>query len=132
MKNEEKKRALDTQVGEDHYKDFVIQPTEFIHRNGIGFIAGCVIKRMCRYDKKGSAYEDLEKSKHEIDMLIELEELEPKNIKEETYICNECGYFIIGDFCQITHPSKPNRKECKYFEVGKRIKLIREKKNEVS
>jgi len=32
------KNALKTQVGGDHYKQFEIQPVEFITRNNLGFI----------------------------------------------------------------------------------------------
>lgn len=64
--------AFDTQVGGSHYKDFAIQPTEFIHRNGLSFLQGCIIKRICRYKLKNGA-EDLLKIKHEVDMLIEME-----------------------------------------------------------
>ncbi len=64
------KYALDTQIGGDHYKKFKIQPVEFITQNELGFLEGCVIKRMCRYkDKNGK--EDLEKAIHEIQILIE-------------------------------------------------------------
>jgi len=62
---------LQTQIGGDHYKNFAIQPIEFIFKNDIGFIEGCVIKRMCRYKYKGTPIEDLEKAKHEIEFLIE-------------------------------------------------------------
>ena len=64
--------AFDIQVGGNHYKSFNIQPTEFIHVNNLGFLQGCIIKRICRYKQKGKR-EDLEKAKHEIDILIELE-----------------------------------------------------------
>lgn len=64
--------ALGEQVGGSHYKDFAIQPAEFIHKNQIGFIAGNVIKYVCRYAAKDGA-KDLEKAKHYIEMLIELE-----------------------------------------------------------
>lgn len=64
--------AMDHQVGGDHYKDFEIQPSEFIHRNSIGFIAGNVIKYVCRYRTK-EGLKDLEKARHYIDMLIEME-----------------------------------------------------------
>ena len=64
--------ALDTQVGGGHYKDLKIQPIEFIHANGIPYIEGCVIKYMARWrDKNG--IEDLEKAKHYIQLLIDLE-----------------------------------------------------------
>ena len=67
------KKASQTQIGGNHYSDMAIQPTEFIHKNGLSFIQGNVIKYVCRYkDKVG--IEDLNKAKHYIDLLIELEE----------------------------------------------------------
>lgn len=64
--------ALDTQVAGNHYKDKAIQPVEYIHANGLGFLEGCIVKRITRWrDKDGFA--DLEKIKHEVDLLIELE-----------------------------------------------------------
>jgi hypothetical protein len=68
--------ALDKQIGGSHYKDFPIQPIEFIHKNGIGFIAGNVIKYVCRYKAKGGT-QDLLKAKHYIEMLIEQERQDP-------------------------------------------------------
>jgi Protein of unknwon function (DUF3310) len=63
---------LETQVGGDHYKKFKIQPIEYIHGNNIPFIEGCIIKYISRWrDKDGIA--DLNKAKHFIDLLIELE-----------------------------------------------------------
>lgn len=44
--------ALSTQVGGSHYKDFKIQPVEFIHENGIKFIPGNIIKYICRYETR--------------------------------------------------------------------------------
>lgn len=58
------------QVGGDHYKNFVIQPAEFITRNDIGFLEGCVIKRVCRYAEKNGR-EDLEKAIHELQLLMQ-------------------------------------------------------------
>ena len=63
--------ALDQQIGGSHYKDFAIQPVEFIHRNGIDFLSGNVIKYVCRWKSKGGL-NDLEKAKHYIELLIEL------------------------------------------------------------
>jgi hypothetical protein len=63
---------LDIQIGGTHYKDMPIQPIEFITRNKLGFIEGCVIKRICRYRSKNGK-EDLLKARHEIDVLISLE-----------------------------------------------------------
>lgn len=64
--------ALARQEGGGHYKDFAIQPVEFITRNNIGFLEGCVIKRMTRHGAKNKA-EDLRKAIHEIELLLELE-----------------------------------------------------------
>ncbi len=64
--------ALSVQVGGDHYKMFKIQPVEFIHDNAIPFIEGNCIKYLCRWRDKGGVA-DLEKVKHYIDLLIELE-----------------------------------------------------------
>jgi hypothetical protein len=62
---------LDIQVGGDHYKNFPIQPIEYTMRNRLSFCQGCVIKRITRFDQPtGKGLEDLEKAKHEIDMII--------------------------------------------------------------
>jgi len=63
--------AVEEQVGGDHYKQYKIQPVEFITRNGIPFLEGCVIKRMCRWGAKGTA-QDLDKAIHEIQLIKEL------------------------------------------------------------
>jgi hypothetical protein len=64
--------ALDVQVAGGHYKDLKIQPVEYIHANGIGYFEGNVIKYVSRWRAKGGLA-DLEKARHYIDMLIELE-----------------------------------------------------------
>lgn len=69
--SEKVETALDTQIGGEHYKKCAIQPVEFITKNELGFLEGCVIKRICRYEDK-NGLEDLKKAKHEIDLLIEL------------------------------------------------------------
>jgi hypothetical protein len=63
---------LDVQVDGNHYKQMKIQPVEFIHANGIPYLEGNVIKYISRWrNKNGMA--DLEKAKHYIELLIELE-----------------------------------------------------------
>ncbi|MGA3682619.1 DUF3310 domain-containing protein [Pseudomonas sp. NPDC078416] len=64
--------ALNTQVSGDHYKSLKIQPIEFIHANAIPFAEGSVIKYVTRWRAKGGIA-DLEKAKHFIELLIELE-----------------------------------------------------------
>ncbi len=63
---------LEVQVGGGHYKDMPIQPVEYIHKNNLGFIEGCIIKYITRYREKNGV-EDLKKIKHFVDLLIELE-----------------------------------------------------------
>jgi hypothetical protein len=63
--------ALDTQVGGGHYQ-MPIQPVEFITRNNLTFLEGCVIKRVCRHRRKNGR-EDIEKAIHELQLLLELE-----------------------------------------------------------
>lgn len=66
------KSALDVQVAGNHYKDLAIQPVEYIHANGIGYFEGNVIKYVSRWRAK-NGIKDLEKAKHYIELLIELE-----------------------------------------------------------
>jgi hypothetical protein len=67
--------ALDKQVAGNHYKTKKIQPVAYIHANNLGFLEGCIVKRITRWRDKPaeSRFQDLEKIKHEIDLLIELE-----------------------------------------------------------
>ena len=51
-----------------HY-DFVIQPVEFIMRNGLGFCEGNIIKYISRWRLKNGR-DDLLKARHYIDILI--------------------------------------------------------------
>lgn len=73
MENCNTESALAQQVGGNHYKDFAIQPVEFIHRNNIPYIEGCCIKYLCRWRNK-NGLEDLKKARHYLDILIEMEE----------------------------------------------------------
>lgn len=62
---------LDVQVAGGHYKNYKIQPIEFIEANKLPFLEGCVIKRMCRHEAK-NGMQDLEKAIHEIKLLAHL------------------------------------------------------------
>jgi hypothetical protein len=59
------------QVAGVHYQT-TIQPWDYIHRNGIGYLAGNVIKYVSRYKAK-NGIQDLHKAKHYIEKLIEEE-----------------------------------------------------------
>lgn len=74
-------KALDTQIGGNHYKNLKIQPIEYIMANNLNYCQGNAIKYLTRYkDKNG--LEDLKKAKHYIDILIQLEY--PNEIKDTT------------------------------------------------
>ena len=65
--------ALDIQIGGSHYKDSSIQPVQYIEANKLGFLEGCMIKRLTRHDKPtGKGREDIEKIIHEATLLLEM------------------------------------------------------------
>lgn len=64
--------ALATQVGGNHYKDFEIEPLEYIVRNKLSFTQGSVVKYVSRYQFKGGA-EDLKKAIHFLQVMLESE-----------------------------------------------------------
>jgi hypothetical protein len=72
-------KALETQIGGDHYLSAGIQPIEYIQANNLTFLEGCIVKRITRWRNK-NGIEDLLKIKHEVDLIIafELNGLEEK------------------------------------------------------
>lgn len=65
---------LSVQVGGGHYKSMAIQPVEYITKNNLPYCEANVIKYISRWREKGGK-KDLEKAKHYIDLLIQLENL---------------------------------------------------------
>ena len=63
---------LDVQVGGDHYKNYPIQPIVYAHRNQLGPCEFSVVKYITRWKNK-NGLQDLEKARHFIEVLIELE-----------------------------------------------------------
>ena len=64
-------RAIDKQIGGNHYKSFAIAPIEFITKNKLSFIQGCIIKYICRFENKNGV-EDLDKIIHYCELQKEL------------------------------------------------------------
>lgn len=60
------------QIGGDHYKKQSIQPWDYIVANNIPYMEGNIIKYISRWRDKGGIA-DLEKAKHYLKKLIELE-----------------------------------------------------------
>ena len=65
-----------------HY-DFVIQPVEYIIRNGLGFCEGNVVKYISRWKLKNGR-DDLLKAKHYIDILLAELDRDSKECYTET------------------------------------------------
>ena len=61
------------QIGGTHYESLPIQPTDYNHHNGLGFIAGNIVKYVTRYKHK-NGIEDLRKAQHYLNTLIEYEQ----------------------------------------------------------
>lgn len=64
--------ALAKQEGGDHYKSCAIQPVEYCHANGLGFMEGNVVKYVTRHKSKNGK-QDLLKAIHFLELLIQLE-----------------------------------------------------------
>lgn len=63
-------KALEKQVGGDHYKSLAIQPVEYIVQNGLGWFEGNIVKYITRHKQKGGR-KDVEKVIHYAQMLLE-------------------------------------------------------------
>lgn len=66
-----KPKAIDKQVGSDHYKIMKVQPIEYIEANELGFCLGNVVKYITRHKQKGGL-EDIEKAIHYLELYKEL------------------------------------------------------------
>lgn len=72
MSDDKKGNALDIQVGGGHYKDMKIQPVEFCQAYKLPYCESTAIKYLCRHRNKNGR-QDLEKARHFIDLLLDLE-----------------------------------------------------------
>ena len=62
--------AYKKQVGGSHYKNFKIQPSQFINENRLPFAEGSAIKYICRHAAKGKK-QDIDKAIHYLEMIKE-------------------------------------------------------------
>ncbi len=95
MLGKELHNALDIQIGGSHYKDCNIQPIEYITANQLNFLAGCVVKRITRYNKPtGKGMQDIDKAIHELQLIKQLEYSEQQYWKRFiTYCTTPCWQF---------------------------------------
>ena len=84
--------ANEIQIGGDHYKTQAIQPWDFIALNNLGYLEGCVVKYVSRHAKKGGI-EDLNKAKHYLDKLIELNAEPPQEPRMSVGLTVPTGVF---------------------------------------
>jgi hypothetical protein len=96
---------LNKQVGGKHYKNFRIQPIEFIHKNRLGFIEGCVIKYICRYRTK-NGLADLRKIQHYVDLLVELEHYDERGADKLTTSREELYTAMVDELEEATKKSE--------------------------
>jgi hypothetical protein len=73
--------AFDEQIGGNHYKLMMIQPTEYILANNLGWCEANVVKYISRWRSKGGV-DDLRKVVHYTQILIE-QELEKKTASKD-------------------------------------------------
>ena len=66
--------ATDKQVSGNHYKDFEIQPIEFIQANELDFFQGNVLKYLVRHKTK-NGIEDINKAIHYLELIKEMQYL---------------------------------------------------------
>jgi hypothetical protein len=71
MMTREPATPLIKQVGGNHYKNFIIQPVEFIVKNDIDYLEGNIIKYVCRHKQK-NGIEDLNKAIHYLELAKDL------------------------------------------------------------
>lgn len=88
--------ANQKQVSGVHYKDKAIQPWDFISANNIPYLEGNVIKYVSRWREK-NGISDLEKAKHYLEKLIEVEKS-----REPEIVFDAAGMFKIQKPAAIT------------------------------
>jgi hypothetical protein len=63
-------KASKRQVGGAHYREYAIQPLEFILKNNLGFCEANAVKYICRHAAKGGI-QDVDKAIHYLELLKE-------------------------------------------------------------
>ena len=63
-------KAFSIQVGGNHYKEFAIQPSQYINQNRLEFAEGNVVKYVSRHKNIGGK-QDILKAIHYLKMILE-------------------------------------------------------------
>lgn len=59
----------DIQIGGNHYKDFAIQPADYIRKNGLGWYEANAVKYVSRHRFKNKR-QDIEKAIHMLQFIL--------------------------------------------------------------
>ena len=65
-----KESVYKKQIGGSHYRNMVMQPSEFVNKNRLPFAEGSAIKYICRHAAKGKE-QDIDKAIHYLEMIKE-------------------------------------------------------------
>jgi hypothetical protein len=89
--------ASKRQVAGNHYQSLAIQPSEYIHRNGLGWCEGNAVKYITRHKSKAGK-QDVLKAIHYLELLIEWEypdapRSEPADRVVDVPDVPECGLY---------------------------------------
>ena len=92
--------ASKSQVGGGHYQKLAIQPSEYIHRNQLGWCEGNAVKYITRHrDKAGR--QDIEKAIHYLQLLLEWEYPDAPSVpvpaSPATCRVPDAGYGLLRD-----------------------------------
>lgn len=94
--------ASKRQVAGNHYQSLAIQPSEYIHRNGLGWCEGNAVKYITRHKSKAGR-QDIEKAIHYLQLLIEWEYPDAPRPKADP---RPADLSIDGDSCGL-YRSRP-------------------------
>ena len=72
MESKTLSKALDRQIGGNHYKELKIQPIKYIVENELGWCEGNIVKYITRWKQKGGL-SDIDKVIHYAQLLKEFE-----------------------------------------------------------
>ena len=95
------------QIGGSHYKNMIMQPSEFINKNRLPFAEGSAIKYICRHAAKGKE-QDIEKAIHYLEMILE-RDYEDRN--KHTSKVTSTRRRIKREVRQKNHTAKHHKKE---------------------
>jgi Protein of unknwon function (DUF3310) len=110
-------KATDHQEGGSHYRQYAIQPIEYIVANDLSFLAGNVVKYVTRYKDKGGE-QDIRKAMHYLELILEFEY--PRSVPAEAKDEDETseGEMLFDGVPEIEADLSHWRKPAGYGTIG--------------